>query len=196
MTTTTPAPQRCTICRVRPARPALASSLACQPCTTELDGMLADLDRLLPQLRAMLEPGRAGDGIRGGAEAAAPLRIGVLSLLDDRATDSPGVVLARWAGIFTTKATPEGLRQALGRIIEHDQLKAFARDLRALHAELKRVCGEPGAARVATCRQIVHGRPCNGAITAVPGADEAACVKCRDTWPRARWGLLGRLQDA
>jgi hypothetical protein len=193
--TETPAPQRCTICRVRPARPALPASLACQPCTDELDGMLTDLDRLLPTLRAMLEPGSAGDGIRGGAEAAAPLRIGVLSLLDDRATDSPGVVLARWADVFRTHATPQGLRQALGRIIEHDQLKAFARDLRALHAELKRVCGEPGAARVATCRQIVHGKPCMGAITAVPGADEAACVKCRDTWPRARWGLLGRLQE-
>lgn len=192
---TTDAPPRCTICPVRPPRPALTGSRTCDPCQEELARILTDLDRLIPQLRGLLAPGSSGDGIRGGASSGAPLRIGVLSLLDERATDAPGKVLARWAATFHTKATPEALKQALGRIIERDEVRPFARELRALHAELKRVCGEPGAARVATCQREVHGRPCMGAITAVPGSDEAACVKCRDTWPRARWGLLGRLQD-
>lgn len=194
--TTDERPPACTICPVRPPRPALTASGACKPCVAELEAILADLDRLLPQLRSMLAERASSDTAGRAGAGAVPLRIGVLSLLDERATDSPGKVLARWAGTFGTHATPQALRQAIGRIVEHPELRAFARDLRALHKELIRVCGEPGtqARRVATCQQQRHGRPCGGAIIAAPRGDEAVCAKCRDTWPRERWGLLARMQ--
>jgi hypothetical protein len=142
------------------------------------------------------------DGVRSGrrADAPAPLRIDVLSLLDPRNDRSPGKVLAKWAAIFGTPATPAGLRGALGRIVEHDQLRAFTRELRALADEVRRACGEQGPAvrRVATCRRDLPTgdgtRECGGPITAAPDGDLAQCTRCGDRWPRDRWQLLGRLQ--
>lgn len=191
----------CAICTVRPPRPPMTASRACKPCVDELTRLLEDLETLLPMLRSIVEPGRLNGTGGGRVDASpAPLRVDVLSLLDSRNTDSPGRVLARWAVTFQTGATPHALRQALGRIVERDELEAFTKDLRALTAELKRVCGEP-AVRVATChreRPTRAGlRECGGAII-VPSTDRsvARCTVCGDEWPREHWGILGRLQDA
>lgn len=198
-------PQLCVIHPARPAPPALTDSLACKVCVDELEGLLKGLDEQLPRLRAFVQLGATSpdDGVRGGrrADAPAPLRIDVLSLLDPRNDKSPGKVLAKWGAVFGTAATPAGLRQALGRIVEHDQLRAFARDLRALADEVRRAVGEQGPAvrRVATCRRDLptgdNGtRECGGPIMAAPDGDTATCGRCGDKWPRDRWQLLGRLQ--
>jgi hypothetical protein len=187
---------RCVICPARPPRAPLPDSRGCKVCAAELDKALYDLEQLLPVLRALIEPGRVMAEVRGGHGAApAPLRVDVLSLLEDT-TRSPDVFLANWGAAFSTPASPTGLRQALGRIIESDHLEAFTRDLRAVHASVVRVCGEPGPARVATCRRHIRGKECRGAITATPGGDTAACTVCGDQWPRSRWRLLGRIEQA
>jgi hypothetical protein len=188
---------RCVICPARPPpRPPLPESRACKVCEAELSKALQTLEQLLPVLRALIEPGRAMAEVRGRHGAApAPLRVDVLSLLEDT-THSPDAFLARWGDTFGTAPTPAGLRGVLGRIIESDHLEAFARQLRALHAAVVRVCGEPGPARVATCRRLIRGKECRGAITATPGGDTAACTVCGDQWPRARWRLLGRIEQA
>lgn len=186
----------CVICPARPPRAPLPDSLACQVCEAELNKALKDLEQLLPVLRALIEPGRALTEVRGRVGAApAPLRVDVLSLLEDTA-HSPDTFLTRWADAFSTGTSPADLRQALGRIIEDDRLEQFARELRALHAAVVRVCGEPGPAKVATCRRLIRGHECRGAITATPGGDTAACTVCHDQWPRARWRLLGRIEQA
>jgi hypothetical protein len=198
-------PQLCVICPARPARPVLTDSQACEPCVRELEQLLKDLDEQLPRLRAFVQLGATApdDGVRGGRRTSspAPLRIDVLSLLDDRNDRSPGKVLAKWGAVFGTAATPTGLRLALGRIVEHDQLKAFARGLRQLASEVSAACGEQGPAvrRVATCRRDLptdNGgtRECGGPIMAAPDGDLATCTRCGDRWPRDRWQLLGRLQ--
>jgi hypothetical protein len=188
----------CVICPARPPRAPLPDSRACKVCGDELNAALKDLEQLLPVLRALMEPGRAlvDSGVRGRrGTAPAPLRVDVLSLLEDTA-HSPDVFLTRWGAAFDTAPSPAGLRAALGRIIETDHLEAFTRELRALRAAVVRVCGEPGPAKVATCRRLVRGRECRGAITATPGSETAACTVCGDQWPRARWGLLGRIEQA
>jgi hypothetical protein len=197
-------PQLCVIHPARPAPPALTDSLACDPCVKELDQLLKGLDEQLPRLRAFVQLGATSpdDGVRAGrrADSPAPLRIDVLSLLDPRNDRSPGKILAKWGAIFGTPATPTGLRGALGRIVEHDQLRAFTRDLRALADEVRRAVGEQGPAvrRVATCRRDLPTddgtRECGGPITAAPDGDIAQCTRCGDKWPRDRWQLLGRLQ--
>lgn len=186
----------CVICPARPPRQPLPESRACKVCEAELNKALKDLEQLLPVLRALIEPGRTLTEIRGRHGAApAPLRVDVLSLLEDGAR-GPDAFLTRWGAVFSTPASATALRQILGRIIETDHLEAFARDLRALHAQVIRVCGEPGPAKVATCRRLIRGKECRGAITATPGGDTAACTVCGDQWPRARWGLLGRIEQA
>jgi hypothetical protein len=199
-------PQLCTICPARPARPVLTDSLACEPCVKGLEQLLKTLDEQLPRLRAFVQLGATApdDGVRSGrrADSPAPLRIDVLSLLDPRNERSPGKILAKWAAVFGTPATPVGLRQAMNRIIEHDQLRAFARDLRALAVEVSQACGEQGPAvrRVAACRRDLPARDgdgtreCGGPIMAAPDGDVAVCGSCGDRWPRDRWQLLGRLQ--
>jgi len=196
----------CVICPARPARSPLPDSLACQECAEALGRLLDDLDRLLPTLRALmsevdrstLDERTHGDA---GSYGPAPLNVDVLSLLDTRNPDSPGRVLARWGVAFGTAATPAGLKAALGRIVEREELPAFTRDLRALVAELNRVCGVPQSRIVATCRRELptpddaHAE-CGGPIVATPGGDRATCTACGDDWPRAKWRLLGRLQDA
>jgi hypothetical protein len=184
----------CVVCRTRPPRPALTDSRACNMCTAEFDRDLYDLHQLLPVLRALLEPSRLSSGGRGvAAGSGAPLRVDVLDLTEDP-INGPTPFLRYWSSIFRTPPTPAGLRNALGRIIEHDNLEAFARALRTLHAEVIRVCGEPGPAKVATCRRDIRGRPCQGDIQAAPGDDTAVCARCGDTWPRSRWKILGGLQ--
>jgi hypothetical protein len=176
----------CVICPARPPRNSLTDSLACDPCVADLTHALKDLEQLLPVLRALLAPGRSiGDGRGGGGTAPAPLRVDVLSLLED--ARSPDAFVARWGA-------PADIRGRLNTLIESEaELREFARDLRALHAAVIRVCGEPGPAKVATCRRLRRGKECRGAIVATPGGDNAQCSTCGDQWPRARWRLLGRL---
>ena len=192
----------CVLCLDRPARQPLPDSLACKDCTEELGRILDRIAALLPQLRALItEVNRAGydDERRTGAGAygPAPLNVDALSLLDPRNTDSPGIVLSRWGVAFGTSSTPAGLKAALGRIIEDDRLRRFVLELRALTRELERVCGVPKSRIVATCRRETEaGTECGGPIVATPGGEVATCTACGDVWPRARWRLLGRLQDA
>jgi hypothetical protein len=193
-------PQLCVICPARPRRPVLTDSKACEPCVRDLEQLLTGLDEQLPRLRAFVQLGAAApdDGVRSGrrADSPAPLRIDVLSLLDPRNDKSPGRVLGYWGTVFATPATPTGLRQALGRIIERDELRGFAKELRQLADEVRRACGEAGPAvrRVATCPRDLptdNGgiRECGGPIMAAPDGDLAVCTRCGDKWPR-----LGRLQ--
>jgi hypothetical protein len=180
-------PQLCTVCTARPPRPALVGSLVCDPCQTDMARMLEDLTRLLPVLRGLVEPGRSiGDGRGSGGAAPAPLRVDVLSLLNDT-RHGPNVFLTRWGD-------PAQLRATLGARIERPDVVDLARDLRALHAAVIRVCGEPGPARVATCRRLIRGRECRGNIVATPGGDTARCERCGDDWPRSRWRLLGNIE--
>lgn len=200
------AAQLCVICPARPARPVLTDSNACDPCVKDVEQLLKALDEQLPRLRAFVQLGATApdDGVRSGrrADAPAPLRIDVLSLLDPRNDKSPGKILQKWANIFGTAATPASLRQNLGRIVEHEQLRAFVRELRVLADEVSRACGEQGPAvrRVATCRRDLPAgegttRECGGPIMAAPDGDIAQCTRCGDKWPRDRWQLLGRLQS-
>jgi hypothetical protein len=199
--------QLCVICPARPRRPVLTDSHACEPCVRDLEQLLKGLDEQLPRLRGFVQLGASApdDAVRTGRRASspAPLRIDVLSLLDPRNDKSPGKILQKWANIFGTTATPTGLRQALGRIIEHDHLRAFVRDLRVLADEVGRACGEAGPAvrRVATCRRDLPTsnndggtRECGGPIMAAPDGDLAVCTRCGDKWPRDQWQRLGRLQ--
>jgi hypothetical protein len=190
----------CVICPAKPRRRALTDSRACGICVDQLQKLLDDLDRLLPILRTLpLEVAATVDdtGVRHstGGYAPAPLRVDVLSLLDDR-VNGPDAFLGVWAGRLGVVASPVALAAVLSRIIERDDLEVFARQLRGLHAEVVRVTGEPQPARVATCHRLINGRDCNGPITATPGGDTATCQRCGDEWPRSRWQLLGRLQDA
>lgn len=195
----------CVIHPTRRAPEALPDSLACATCVDELGADLAVIDQLLPRLRALLEPGHSGDlGRRIVASSPAPLRVDVLSLLDTRSTDGPDAVLHRWARAAGTPATGAGLRGRLSWFIEQDQiLRAFAREIRALAAEMRRACGAahladetpPAARRVAVCRRDIRGRECGGAILAAPGADVAICQRCKDGWTRDRWPFLARLQE-
>lgn len=190
------------LCQDRPARQPLPDSLACKDCVEELGRILDRIEALLPTLRALVtELNRTGlDDTRrkgSGAYGPAPLNVDVLSLLDARNTDSPGVVLSRWGTAFGTASTPTGLKAALGRIIEDERLRRFVLELRALTQELERVCGVPKSRIVATChRDTEPGVECGGPIVATPGGDTATCTACGDVWPRAQWRRLGKLQDA
>jgi hypothetical protein len=167
-----------------------------------VEQLLDRIEALLPTLRTLIsELNRAGfDDVRrkgAGAYGPAPLNVDALSLLDSRNTDSPGVVLSRWGVTFGTPSSPAGLKAALGRIIEDDRLRRFVLELRALMKELERVCGVPKSRIVATCRRETEPEvECGGPIVATPGGEVATCTACGDVWPRAKWRLLGRLQDA
>lgn len=184
----------CAICTAKPPRAPLPDSRACDPCSKDLQKMLEDLDRLLPVLRSLLEPGRTiGDGRGSGSAAPAPLRVDVLSILNDK-RNGPDVFLAYWSGRLKVAGTPAALVQVLGRIVELDDLKAFTRALRDLHTRVSLVAGEPQPAKVATCRRPIRGRECRGPIIVVPGGNEAVCSACGRQWPRAQWKFLGRIE--
>lgn len=184
----------CAICPAKPPRAPLPESRACGVCVADLQRMLDDLERLLPVLRSLLEPGRTiGDGRGSTGAAPAPLRVDVLSILDDK-RNGPDVFLAYWAGRLDVPPTPAGLAGVLSRVVELDDLEAFTRALRDLHSRVSLVSGEPQPAKVATCRRTIRGKECRGAIIAVPGGSEAVCSVCGDQWPRARWKFLGRIE--
>jgi hypothetical protein len=195
----------CVICRARPPRRTSADSRrGCDVCIDELAGHLDDLTERIPLLRLMLIPGGQPSSVRLARDASpAPLRVDVLALLDDRGDLAVEAVLARHAAVLAGERRLSGkapaiqsLRAHLGWVAEADWLEEFAKDLRRLAIEVRRVVGEAPQA-VATCRrELDSGRECGGSITASPYSDTATCSRCGDEWPRERWQLLGRLQEA
>jgi hypothetical protein len=195
----------CVICPVRPPRAARPGRNACPDCTGELWRLLDELATLVPLLRGLLEPGSNQHASAKVADvSAAPLNVGVLALLDARGDLSVNGVLAPyWRQIAALKRLTagqdpiRGLRTHIDTVTAQDWLEDCAYDVRRLHREVMRACGET-TSRVARCPKTVDhdtGRECGGPIVAAPSSRVAVCTRCGDEWPRARWALLGRLQS-
>lgn len=174
----------------------------------------------LPLLAGMLVPGGQPSSVRLARDGSpAPLRVDVLALLDETGDLGARAVLRPFADTLTGERdlppTPYPitfLRDHLEWIVTAEWLEAFARAVRRVASEVRRVVGE-APQPVATCRREVGverrvvdddtGRPvevevaveCRGTITASPFSDSAVCQRCGDLWPRSRWQLLGRLQE-
>jgi hypothetical protein len=212
----------CSICPARPPRKTDGHlKRACEVCVHELGTHLDLLIDRLPLLRGMLIPGGVPATLRLARDASpAPLRVDVLALLDETGDLGARAILQPFADTLTaerdlppTVYPVTFLREHLGWIVEAEWLPRFARGLRRLADDARRVLGED-AKPVATCRREVgtqrkvirdeDGEPvevevpveCRGVITASAYADSAVCQRCGDVWERARWQMLGRLQEA
>lgn len=206
----------CAVCTARPPRRPVPPRRACDICVHDLGGLLDELDDRLPLLPDLLVPSGVPSSVRLARDASpAPLRVDVLALLDDRGDLSVIGVLQPFADALAADRRLSGqvdpirsLRAHLEWISAADWLEPFAKALRRITEEVRRVLGEQ-ARPVATCRREVSTRTetrpdgtrvevsieCRGAIMASAWSDTAVCARCGDVWERARWQHLGRLQE-
>jgi hypothetical protein len=212
----------CTICRARPPRKTVGPhKRACDVCVHELGESLDLIGDRLPLLRSMLVPGGTPASIRLARDGSpAPLRVDVLALLHEDGDLSILGNLQPYADQLASERKLSGsgtpvtfLREYLEWIVTAEWVGPFARTVRRVALDVRRVVGE-APQPVATCRREVgiehrivpgpDGQPtavevpveCRGVITASPYADSAVCQRCGDVWERARWQMLGRLQEA
>lgn len=72
--------------------------------------------------------------------------------------------------------------------------------LRALHAQLKPVTGDPGRRHIGICPVTVdegeHTRECGARLYAPLRGDSIECGACGEVWPREKWLRLGDLLEA
>lgn len=206
----------CAICTARPPRRAAPDRRACEVCEHELGAHLDLLTDRMPLLSGMLVPGGTPASVRLSRDGSpAPLRVDVLALLDDAGDLGARALLQPFADTLTIERDLPPSPYPITFLREHLEwataagwLETFARTLRRVAEEVRRVLGED-AKPVATCRRevgverrIVDGDEvetpveCRGTITAAPYSDAAVCQRCGDVWERARWQMLGRLQEA
>jgi hypothetical protein len=212
----------CTICPARPPRKTVGPhKRACDVCVHELGESLDLIGDRLPLLRSMLVPGGTPASIRLARDGSpAPLRVDVLALLHEDGDLSILGNLQPFADQLAAerKLPPDAepvavLREYLEWIVTAEWVGPFARAVRRVGLDVRRVVGE-APQPVATCRREVsverkviedgEGEPvevevaveCRGTIHASPYSDSAVCSRCGDVWPRSRWQMLGRLQEA
>lgn len=207
----------CTICPARPPRKADGPhKRACEVCVHELGESLDLIVDRLPLLRGMLVPGGTPASIRLARDGSpAPLRVDVLALLHEDGDLSVTGTLQPFADQLAAERHLTGLHSPAASLRTHldwiattEWLPPFAKAVRRVAGEVRRVVGE-APQPVATCRReigtqvkVVDGErvevavECRGTIHASPYADSAVCARCGDVWERARWQLLGRLQEA
>lgn len=194
---------RCPICRrsaetVHPA------------CAKRLNRRLSDLPALYALMAAVLEPGTAaGARVSGSRTPPLPVRLEPLNL---RAPGGIVTILATWeldwreARGFTDgpergnstadlAAIVMFLRAHLPWAIEHHQAVAeFACEVGDLTASCYAAAGlRSDSMRIGTCpTMLADDQPCATALYADPYADAIRCRRCRATWSRPQWMMLGK----
>ncbi|NUP48995.1 MAG: hypothetical protein HOW97_17070 [Catenulispora sp.] len=196
----------CTICR-RPTDD--RNPIRHQRCAERLRADLADIPGHYALMGAVLAPGTAGGGahVSGTRTAPLPVRLEPLSL---RARGGMVTVLALWEADWRelreltpamrgTSATDLAaivlsLRAHLPWAIEnHGAVDEFAREVRDLLHQCRAAAGLlPSMMRIGDCPAQDDDQPCGAALYADPMADVIRCRKCRTTWPRGQWMLLGK----
>lgn len=174
-------------------------SHVCTHCHTRLARTLADLPRLHTQLIELELTSRDGSSGRAGRNSTPPLRLDVLALLDPRSgpdPDTPPIagIIRDWATLVADErqlqpaATTASQLDLLAR--HHDWLAAqphligdFTREIRAVHAALRRVCGEATTV-IATCQAPSDdGDECGGPLVHSPNSlHPVVCLHCGDRW--------------
>lgn len=178
-------------------------------CANHLRTSLADIPALYALMGDVLAPGTAGDRTRvsGTRTAPLPVRLEPLSL---RARGGIITILATWEvdwretrgmapaergiGERDLAAIVLWLRAHLPWAIEHHLgIREFADEVRDIGRECRAAAGLlPHMMRIGDCPVDVDGEACGAALYADPGAEEISCRRCRSSWPRAHWMLLGR----
>jgi hypothetical protein len=197
----------CTICR-RPLDPQ-REQYRHQRCADRLRTDLTELPGLYALMGAVLAPGTAGGGARvsGTRTAPLPVRLEPLSL---RARGGIITILATWEvdwrdlrgltdaqrgiGARDLSAIVLWLRAHLPWAIEnHAAVDEFAAEVRDIGRQCRAAAGLlPNMMRIGCCPALIGDEACGAALHADPQAEEIRCRRCRTSWPRARWMLLGK----
>lgn len=197
----------CTICR-RPLNPQ-HEQIRHDRCAERLRTDLTDLPGLYALMGAVLAPGTAGGGSRvsGTRTAPLPVRLEPLSL---RARGGIITVLATWEADWrelrglteAVRGTGERdlsaivlwLRAHLPWAIEnHGAVDEFAVEVRDIGRQCRSAAGLlPSMMRIGNCPALIEDEACRAALHADPQAAEIRCRKCRTSWPKTNWMLLGK----
>lgn len=189
----------------------------CLACYDRLERWLTDITALYPLLPAVLEPGTVeaaperGHGKR--ADAPAPLRVGMLDLLDarlgqrsDGTTDRRGTLglLESWAtlvreqrglGTPTSPATLTSETGCLSRnldwIAAQPWVTDLTRELGDLYRDLRNAVGEVNPKPIGTCPGE-RGHTCGAPLWPPKDASTGVrCTSCGAEWDGPRLLVLG-----
>jgi hypothetical protein len=197
----------CTICR-RPTDPE-RDPVRHENCARRLSADLRDIPGHYALMGAVLAPGTAGGRahVSGTRTAPLPVRLEPLSL---RARGGMVTMMASWEvdwretrglsaaqrgdGERDLSAIVLWLRAHLPWAIdEHPGVDEFAAEVRDVLRQCRTAAGLlPNMMRIGNCPVDVDGEPCGAALYADPQGEEIRCRKCRTSWPRAHWMLLGK----
>lgn len=196
----------CTICR-RPTDD--RDPIRHERCAERLRTDLADIPGHYALMGAVLAPGTAGGGahVSGTRTAPLPVRLEPLSL---RARGGMVTMMASWEVDWRetrglTPAQRGGSERDLAAIVlwlrahlpwaidEHPAVDEFATELRDILHACRAAAGLlPRMMRIGDCPALDGEEVCGAALHADPMAEEIRCRKCRTSWPRSRWMLLGK----
>lgn len=90
------------------------------------------------------------------------------------------------------------LRNNLAWIVEQDWVETFADEILKLHRDLEAVCGEPKAKPIGHCPEMVKREgsdelaPCGAPLFPPIYGETVTCERCKTSWPKDKWLLLGR----
>lgn len=180
-----------------------------QRCADRLRADLVAIPGLYALMGAVLAPGTAGERSRvsGTRTAPLPVRLEPLSL---RARGGIVTVMASWEADWreTRGFAPARrgdserdlaaivlwLRAHLPWAVEHHRaVDEFGEELRDVGRQCRGAAGLlPSMMRIGDCPVDMDGDPCGAALYAEAAAEEIQCRRCRTSWPRGHWMLLGK----
>lgn len=175
----------------------------CQPCTTRLDGRLADLGSFYRQLAKFLAPGSSGSGPIGRTKSPdAPLPVveevlvlrgpgGLLGVLEDWVSALWVGPLPAATGGYETRvdAAVTTLRRMLPYIsTSFPGAGDFATEIREQHQAAKSIVDpQPKSIRAGLCTAEVDGGECGAALRYHPGDTEIVCAWCKTVYTPTDW---------
>jgi hypothetical protein len=179
-------------------------------CATRLRADLVAIPGLYALMGAVLAPGTAaGTRVSGTRTAPLPVRLEPLSL---RARGGLVTTLALWethvrAERSLSAGTERGISaRDLAAIVlflraqlpwmteQYTQVHKFADDLRDIVHDCRAAAGIlPNMMRIGDCpATLSDGEPCATGLYADAYAETIQCRRCRVTWRRPQWMLLGK----